>query len=193
MANRSLPYWRSALLLMLLALGLWFALSPARLALWDSLLPLFKWMETTLFGQIGKTWGAVFALVQALHLLSMALLGGAVLLCDARLLGLAFTDVEIPDVWRQTHSLFVVALSVVVVTGIFMACGVAQKIYYLPVFWYKMLALGLGVLFVFLVKKPLLQRASKVPSRPLCVALGSASLMLWFTVAATGRWIGFSG
>ena len=193
MANRSLPYWRSALLLMLLALGLWFALSPARLAVWDSLLPLFKWMETTLFGQIGKTWGAVFALVQAFHLLSMALLGGAVLLCDARLLGLAFTDVEIPDVWRQTHSLFVVALSVVVVTGIFMACGVAQKIYYLEVFWYKMLALGLGVLFVFLVKKPLLQRASKVPSRPLCVALGSASLMLWFTVAATGRWIGFSG
>jgi len=192
-ANRSLPYWRSALLLMLLALGLWFALSPARLAVWDSLLPLFKWMETTLFGQIGKTWGAVFALVQAFHLLSMALLGGAVLLCDARLLGLAFTDVEIPDVWRQTHSLFVVALSVVVVTGIFMACGVAQKIYYLEVFWYKMLALGLGVLFVFLVKKPLLQRASKVPSRPLCVALGSASLMLWFTVAATGRWIGFSG
>lgn len=193
MANRSLPYWRSALLLMLLALGLWFALSPARLAVWDSLLPLFKWMETTLFGQIGKTWGAVFALVQALHLLSMALLGGAVLLCDARLLGLAFTDVEIPDVWRQTHSLFVVALSVVVVTGIFMACGVAQKIYYLEVFWYKMLALGLGVLFVFLVKKPLLQQASKVPARPLCVALGSASLMLWFTVAATGRWIGFSG
>ena len=193
MANRSLPYWRSALLLMLLALGLWFALSPARLAVWDSLLPLFKWMETTLFGQIGKTWGAVFALVQAFHLLSMALLGGAVLLCDARLLGLAFTDVEIPDVWRQTHRLFVVALSVVVVTGIFMACGVAQKIYYLEVFWYKMLALGLGVLFVFLVKKPLLQRASKVPSRPLCVALGSASLMLWFTVAATGRWIGFSG
>jgi len=193
MDSRGLPFWRSSLLLLVLISGLVFSLSASRVGLWEALLPLFEWMETTWLGYVGKTWGAAFAVVQALHLLSMALLGGAVLLCDARLLGLAFTDVAIPEVWRQTHRLFVVALIGVIASGVFMACGVALKIYYLEVFWYKMLALTVGVLFVFLVKKPLLQQDGRVPARALCAALGATSLMLWFTVAATGRWIGFSG
>ena len=55
-----------------IALALGFALSDARLATWQALLPLFEWLETTWFGVIGKTWGAVFAVVEAVHLLGMA-------------------------------------------------------------------------------------------------------------------------
>ena len=73
-----------------------------------------------------------------------------------------------------------------------MACGVAVKVYYLPVFWYKMLTLTVGVLFAFYVRKPLIDRDLSVVS-PLVVKLTAvASIMVWFTVAATGRWIGFS-
>jgi hypothetical protein len=79
-----------------------------------------------------------------------------------------------------------------VFTGVFMACGVALKVYYLPVFWYKMLALATGVLFVFMVRRPVLRRADAMPPW-LLRGLGAASLMIWFSVAATGRWIGFSG
>ena len=36
--------------------------------------PFFEWMETTWFGVIGKTWGAAFAFVQTIHLLSLSLI-----------------------------------------------------------------------------------------------------------------------
>jgi hypothetical protein len=185
--------FRSVAVVAVIALCLAFAASELRVAAWAGLLPLFEWMETTPPGVLGKTWGAVFAVVQAVHLLSMAVLGGAVLVADARLLGLLFTELPARQVQEQCHHVFVPALTLTVATGVFMACSVALKIYYLPVFWYKMLALAAGVAFVFGVRRPLLR--GDIESIPPWVLrlLAIASLMLWFSVAATGRWIGFSG
>ena len=187
-----LPYSRSAAVAALIAAGVWLGLSEWRLQAWQELLPLFEWMETTPLGVIGKTWGAAFALVQAVHLLSMAVLGGAVVVADGRLLGLVLREVPLATVQQRCHRVFVYSLLVVVCSGVFMACGVAVKVYYLAVFWYKMLALAVGVLFVYLVRRPVLRHAQSVhPWTLRLVAL--ASLMIWFSVAATGRWIGFSG
>lgn len=186
-------YTRTLVVATLLAVGIAFAASELRIAAWAGLLPLFEWMESTPFAAIGKTWGAAFATVEAAHLLSMAALGGAVLVGDARLLGLLFNDVPARQIQQQCHRVFVPALSVSVLTGLFMACSVALKIYYLQVFWYKMLALAVGVAFVYGVRRPLLR--SNIDSiRPWVLRLlAIASLMIWTSVAATGRWIGFSG
>jgi hypothetical protein len=186
-------YQRSIATAALLAVALVFAFSSLRIDTWAALLPLFEWLETTWFGVIGKTWGAAFAVVEAIHLLAMALLGGAVLISDGRLLGLLLGDVPAHIVLSKTHRLFVVGLTTAIASGIFMACGVAMKIYDMPVYWFKMLALTAGVLFTFAIKRPLLADgiASLNPWVVRGVAL--ASLATWFTVAATGRWIGFSG
>mgnify|MGYP003700668349 CR=1 FL=1 len=117
---------------------------------------MFEWFETTPFGYVGKTWGAAFATVQAVHLVGLGVLGGAVIAADGRLLGLLLTDVPANTVVERSHRVFVWALISLLATGIFMACGVAMKIYYLPVYWYKMLALGAGILFHFYIRKPLL-------------------------------------
>ena len=155
--------------------------------------PFFEWMETTWFGVIGKTWGAAFAFVQTIHLLSLALLGGAVLAAEGRILGLLLTDVSAQIVIERCHVLLVWALVLLISTGVFMACGVALKVYYLPVFWYKMLALGTGILFHFYVRKPLF-RFDLQQINPIVVKMTAiASILVWFMVAATGRWIGFSG
>ena len=155
--------------------------------------PFFEWMETTWFGVIGKTWGAAFAFVQTIHLLSLALLGGAVLAAEGRILGLLLTDVSAQIVIERCHVLLVWALVLLISTGVFMACGVALKVYYLPVFWYKMLALGTGILFHFFIRKPLF-RFDLQQINPIVVKMTAiASILVWFMVAATGRWIGFSG
>ena len=155
--------------------------------------PFFEWMETTWFGIIGKTWGAAFAFVQTIHLLSLALLGGAVLAAEGRVLGLLLTDVSAQIIIERCHVLLVWALVLLISTGVFMACGVALKVYYLPVFWYKMLALGTGILFHFYIRKPLF-RFDLQQINPIVVKMTAiASILVWFMVAATGRWIGFSG
>jgi hypothetical protein len=160
--------------------------------IWIDLLPAFEWMETTWLGVAGKTWGALFAVVEAFHLLAMALLGGAILVSDGRLLGLLFTDFPADDILARTHKLFAVGLIIIVLTGVFMACGVALKIYYLPVYWFKMAALAIGVCFVFFIKRPLFANGVEQVNGALVKLMAVSSLMIWFTVAACGRWIGFS-
>jgi hypothetical protein len=186
-------YLRSAATMALLVLALGFAFSGLRINAWDALLPLFEWMETNWFGVIGKTWGAAFAVVEATHLLSMALLGGAILITDGRLLGLLLRDVPVQTILLKTNRLFVIGLLIAIASGIFMACGVAMKIYYFPVYWIKMLALTAGVLFTFTIKRPLLADGIENLNPWVVRAVAVASLTVWFTVAATGRWIGFSG
>ena len=123
----------------------------------------------------------------------MALLGGAVLVSDGRLLGLMFADLPVDKVLEPAHRMFVLALIVIVLTGVFMACSVSIKIYYLPVFWFKMLALSAGVLFVFFVRRPLLCHEIEDINPWVVRMVAVASTTVWVTVAACGRWIGFSG
>ena len=176
----------------LLAL-LTFAYGGAMDAVYPSLLGVFEWLETTWFGVIGKTWGAAFAFVEAVHLLGLALLGGCVLASDGRLLGVVLTDVPVQTVVERTHRVFVFGLSISLATGIFMACGVATKIYYLPVYWFKMLALSAGMLFHFQIRRPLLSHDIQSLNPVVVKMVAVASMLVWFMVAATGRWIGFSG
>ena len=187
------PYVRTAAVAVTVLVAAAFAATDLRVNTWESLQGFFEWSETTPFGVIGKTWGAAFAVVEAFHLLAMALMGGAILVGDGRLLGLWFTDMPSKELLDKAHRLFVIGLGVLLFTGVFMACGVAMKIYYLPVFWYKMLALGTGILFVFCVRRPLMADGCEEIAPWVAKATAVASLMIWFTVAATGRRIGFSG
>ncbi len=187
------PYTRTILVVAVLAATLAFALSGVRGEVYGNLLPMFEWMETTWFGFIGKTWGAAFATIQAFHLLGLALLGGSVLVAEGRLLGVFLTDMPQGTITARCNRMFNIALATLIATGVFMACGVALKIYYLPVYWYKMLALCGGALFHYLVRQPLVERAPGEVNPWLLKLVAVASIMIWFTVAATGRWIGFSG
>lgn len=186
-------YPRTAAVAAALLLALSFGYSGLRDAAYAGLYPFFEWMETTWFGVIGKTWGAAFAFVEAVHLLGLAVLGGCVIAGDGRLLGLVFRHVPARTVVERAHRLFVPALGVMLFTGVFMACGVALKIYYLPVYWFKMLALASGMLFHFLVRRPLLRHDPDDINPAVRKLVAAASLLVWFMVAATGRWIGFSG
>ena len=187
------PYTRSLITAAIIVAMLVFTLSSGNENVHGGLSGFFEWMETTWFGVAGKTWGAVFATVQAVHLVSLAVLGGSVIVSDGRVLGLLLNDVSPRTVIDRTHKTFTWSLIIIVVTGVFMACGVATKVYYLPVFWYKMLGLVAGTLFHFFIRKPLLQHEFSEINPWVLKITAIASLLVWFLVAATGRWIGFSG
>ena len=156
------------------------------------LLAFFEWMETSTLGQIGKTYGGVYALGQSLHLMALALLGGTVLVTDLRLLNVVLRDVPSEVVVENAHKWFKIAVAAIVATGIFMAAAVALRMYYNAFFWAKMIALSTGIVFVFFVKYPLLTRPHSTINPLVIKSMAVASLFLWFSVAATGRWIGFS-
>ena len=155
------------------------------------LLDLFIALEASPIGVFVKDRGATFATIEAVHLMALAALGGALLVTDLRLMNLVFTDVPSRMVASEAHKWFKVALVALLVTGLFMVAGVATKCYHNFYFWVKMAALAAGILFVFAVKMPLLTRGDSLRPATLKI-VATASTSLWFLVAASGRWIGFS-
>ncbi len=156
------------------------------------LLSLFAGLENSPIGVFVKDKAATFAIIEAVHLLAWTLIGGTVLATDLRLFGVVLRDVPSKVVSDNAHKWFKVALFTLLITGFFMLAGVATKCYHNFYFWVKMTALFTGIVFVFAIKQPLLKNdhATLSPVTLKLVALASTSL--WFIVAASGRWIGFS-
>jgi len=153
----------------------------------------FVWLEGSALGAFVKDQAATFATIEAVHLMALAVLGGSVFLSDLRLLNLVMTDVPSRTVTDNAHKYFKISLIVLLVTGFVMLSGVATKCYHNFYYWVKMAALAAGILFAFGVRAPLL-RGDHALLRPITLKLVAiASISVWFLVAASGRWIGFSG
>jgi hypothetical protein len=153
----------------------------------------FEWLEASALGTFVKDRAATFAIIEAVHLMGLALLGGTVLAQDLRLLNVVMRDVPSNLVTEQAHRWFKVGLWILLLTGVPMLAGVATKCYHNPFYWTKMIAFVVGILFVFTLKQPLLREQHAALKPVTLKLLALASLSIWTLVAASGRWIGFSG
>jgi Family of unknown function (DUF6644) len=158
-----------------------------------SLLHYFEALEAGPIGVFVKDRAATFAIIEAVHLMALALLGAAVLSADLRLLNVVLRDVPSNTVTDQAHRWFKLALVVLLITGFFMLAGVATKCYHNPFYWAKMTALGIGIVFVFAIRAPLLRKDHAQLNPWTLKLMALASMAIWFVVASSGRWIGFSG
>ena len=107
-----------------------------------SLLDLFGWFQysSLITAMRGSPW--FFPVIASIHLMGLALIGGAVLIVDLRLLGLGLRGQPVAQVARDGQRWLVVSLVVLLPTGILQfMCFAATKYYYLKSFWVKMAAL----------------------------------------------------
>jgi len=133
----------------------------------------------------------IFPIIASVHLMGLALIGGAVLLVDLRLLGLGMRNQPLPQLARDAERWLVLSLVILLPTGILQfMCFAATKYYYLRAFWVKMAALFLALVFTFSVRRKVLidGETRMTPLRNKLVA--AVSLALWATVAISGRIIG---
>jgi len=153
---------------------------------------LFEALDASGLASFSKASGGVFALVQTVHLASMALLGGMLLVTDLRLLNLLLRGVSADLVVEATRKWINYALAAMILSGIYMSSAVAIKLYFNFFFWSKMAALGLGCAYLYFIKLPLLKRGVDQLGVWTVRLIALSSLVTWFSVAASGRWIGFS-
>ena len=156
-----------------------------------TLLDFFKWLQYSppLTAMRSSPW--VFPVIASIHLMGLALIGGAVLVVDLRLLGFGLRRQPVAQVARDAERWMLVSLLVLLPTGILQfMCFAATKYYYLTAFWLKITTLSLALVFTFAVRRRVVmadeRRISPVWNR--LVAL--VSLALWSTVAIAGRLIG---
>ncbi len=156
-----------------------------------SLLPLFQWCENAglIVAMRSSLW--LFPVIESIHLMGLALTGGAVLLVDLRLLGFGLRRQPVAQLARDAERWLLVSLAVMIPTGVLLFMSSAVKCYYLPAFWVKMTALLLALVFTFGVRRKVAMgaEAARSPVRGKLVAV--VSLALWSSVAIAGRLVGF--
>lgn len=156
------------------------------------LLPFFEWCEATAVGSAirGSSW--LFPVIESVHLLALALLGGALLVVDLRLLGFGLRNQPLRQLARDAEPWLVGSLAVMIATGVPLFLSESIKCYYSPAFWLKITAIPLAIAFTFTVRRKVANADDTRTALRLKTLVALVSLMLWFGVAAAGRWIGFS-
>ena len=158
-----------------------------------NLLSFCQWVSETPVGQAMSRSPWAFAVIESVHLLALAVIGGAVLLVDLRLLGFGLREQPVRDIARNAWPWFVGSLAVMLATGFMLFLSEPVKCFYSTPFRVKMASLLLGMVFAFTVRRKV-SLAAEGRINPLIYKLVAVvSLALWFGVGAGGRWIGFSG
>ena len=154
-----------------------------------TLLEFFHWLEylPLLVAMRGSPW--LFPAIATAHLLGLAIIGGAVLVVDLRLLGLGLDRQPVARLAQETEPLLLVGIAFMLLTGPWLFMCFATKYYYLTAFWVKLVCFVLVLLFTLTVRRRVVMGSGTAGAVPKLVAV--ASLSLWFTVALGGRLIGF--
>jgi hypothetical protein len=146
----------------------------------------FEWMEgLAIFG--GSAY--VGPAVNLVHLLSMVLFAGALLVVDLRLLGRGLTRQPLAEIARDAQPWLIGGLLMLTLTGVPAMMATATRQYENWVFWLKMGVLAAGVIFTFTVRRKVVM-ADETSVGPFWRGVvGIVSMTLWAVVAATARLI----
>ncbi|MDE0660807.1 MAG: hypothetical protein F4029_05350 [Gammaproteobacteria bacterium] len=187
---------RCALGSVVLVAVLWWLLLPwkSNAATWCEAFGLADFYREIGDGGIGRAIGEslwLFPVIEVVHLFGLAVLGGSVIVMDLRLLGVGLKNAPPARVLANTRPWFFVGLVVMIATGVPLFLSETTKCCFNHSFEVKITALFLAVPYTLAVRN----RVAVRDGVSTCALQGAAvlSLGLWFTVAAAGRWIGFSG
>jgi hypothetical protein len=149
--------------------------------------PFFEWMGALPVSQaIGASiW--IYPLVQAIHLVFLALFAGGMLIVDLRLLGFGMTSQPVSQVARDARPWMVSGFVGLVATGLPQLMQNSTREYFSEFFWYKMYMIAFGVILLLTVRRKM-TRANESSAAAKVVAL--LSIATWTGVTISARLIG---
>jgi hypothetical protein len=150
---------------------------------------VFIWLGNTAPGVFLAHSTAAFAATESVHIVGLALVGGAILVGDLTVLGAVLKATPKGIVLRQLSALYLCALVVVAISGLLLVAAGPYKYYSNPLFPLKLglLAVALTVHWVLARR---LRGATSARADGASRALAAASLVLWTAVVIAGRWLG---
>ncbi len=154
-----------------------------------SALTFFHWLANTGIGvdMRDSTWA--FAIVEVIHLIALALFGGAVLLVDMRLLGKGLKTQSTDQIARQFLPITAGGAFVMLLSGALLVASGPMRYYYNPAFRVKMWLFIVAVIVHFFLQISTARREATVALWQRAGAV--ASLLLWLSIGLAGRAIGF--
>ena len=150
-----------------------------------------QWAEASALGTAIRNSFWLFPFVEFFHLAALAVIGGAVLVVDMRLLGIGLRRTPVAELARDAQPFVMASLLVMIVSGVALFASEATKCYASDAFWIKMISLFLVIVFTFTVRRRVILSADRGASPIASKGAALVSVGLWFLVAWGGRWIGF--
>jgi putative copper export protein len=153
--------------------------------------PFFQWMNDLAVSKaIGESiW--IYPLVQAIHLLFLALFAGSLLIVDLRLMGWGMREQPVAKVARDARPWMLIGFFGLVATGIPQLMQNAMREYYSEFFWIKMYVLPIALIFTFTIRRMVSMADESRVAPTMSKLTGLASILLWIGgVAVPSRLIG---
>ena len=154
-----------------------------------SLLPLFQWCENAglIVAMRSSLW--LFPVIESIHLMGLALTGGAVLLVDLRLLGFGLRRQPVAQLARDAERWLLVSLAVMIPTGA--AVHVVRRQVLLPSGLLGEDDVPAAGARFYLWGPPQGGIGLRDPPGVRAKVVAVVSLALWSSVAIAGRYVGF--
>jgi len=132
----------------------------------------------------------IFPAIESAHLLGLCALGGTLLIVDLRMLGVGLTNQPLAALAAAVHPWLRASLALIISTGLLLFASEPGRVLHTPAFWVKIATLPAAILYTFTLRRRVATQS--LDTSRLTRGTATMSLLLWFTVAAAGRWIGFS-
>lgn len=149
--------------------------------------PFFEWLGSLPASQaIGASiW--IYPLIQAFHLVFLALFAGALLIVDLRLLGFGMRSQPVSQVARDARPWLILGFIGMVCTGVPQLMQNASREYFSEFFWYKMYLIAFGLILIVTVRRKMTQTVEPTLGGRL---VGLLSILVWGAVTVNARLIG---
>ena len=158
----------------------------------ESWLAFFQWIERTDHGTVVRDSIWQFAAIEAVHLLALAVMGGAVLIVDFRLLGWTLRRQPVRQIARDAEPWLLGGLITMLLTGYFLMASLAASKYFVNyAFQLKIVFLVLAIAFTYTIRRWLIYKDDSQIGGVTAKLVAIISVLLWSGVGIMGRGIGF--
>ena len=155
------------------------------------LLPLFKWVDGLWLSSLVRDSRWVFPAVEAVHIVALAVLLGAILMLDLRLFGVTLRAKSVRKLASDLEPFTLVSLVIILITGFLLFASEAMKCYTSAPFQVKMTFLFAAILFHFTAYARVTRADAANTTPPWGKLAALVSIVLWLGVGLGGRAIGF--
>jgi len=160
------------------------------------MLELLVWLEDSPVSELVRTSGPyTYGIVNLFHVFGIALLFGAIVLLDLRLLGV-WRTIPVMSLARPVVPVAATGLVLAILTGAVLFCIQATEYYYNPFLYLKLGALALGIVNITVLHssaawKAVERAGASTKGRVQLAAAGAVSLACWISVITAGRMIAY--
>ena len=161
-----------------------------------SLLAFFEWLADTSWSVDLHESQYAYPLIESIHVWTMAVFFGSVVMFDLRLLGVTMRKVPASEVVDRLLPLTIAAFVIMVISGTLLFFAIPLRSYQSIFFRFKMLLLLVAGLNVWIFHSRVYPKVATwdvdgVPPRAARVA-GAVSLTLWIGIIFSGRMIAYN-